>query len=87
MILSNAALINTSLKYITEGSCIVLQFGVAEEKMMEKLWGDNFFDPATKKWSKKPTTSATCKCAQPLTLALPFPLTRIFIHHLWHEID
>ena len=39
------------------------KFGVAEEKMMEKLWGDNFFDPATKKWSKKPTASATCKCA------------------------
>ena len=39
------------------------QFGVAEEKMMEKLWGDNFFDPATKKWTRKMTTSATCKCA------------------------
>ena len=22
-------------------------------KMMEKLWGDNFFDPSTKKWTKK----------------------------------
>ena len=21
--------------------------------MMEKLWGDNFFDPATKKWTNK----------------------------------
>ena len=29
------------------------KFGVEEKKMMEKLWGDNFFDPATKKWSKK----------------------------------
>ena len=29
--------------------------------MMEKLWGDNFFDPATKKWTNKPTGSATCK--------------------------
>lgn len=28
---------------------------------MEKLWGDNFFDPATKKWTNKPTGSATCK--------------------------
>ena len=30
-------------------------------KMMEKLWGDNFFDPATKKWTKKDTNSGTCK--------------------------
>ena len=29
--------------------------------MMEKLWGDNFFDPATKKWTKKSTGTATCK--------------------------
>lgn len=28
------------------------KFGISKAKMMEKLWGDNFFDPATKKWSK-----------------------------------
>ncbi|KAL4421827.1 hypothetical protein ABPG77_001616 [Micractinium sp. CCAP 211/92] len=37
------------------------KFGVEEKRMMEKLWGDNFFDPATKKWTNKPTGSATCK--------------------------
>lgn len=37
------------------------KFGTDKEKMMEKLWGDNFFDPATKKWTKKQTDSATCK--------------------------
>eukprot|EP00243_Klebsormidium_subtile_P004004 TRINITY_DN17789_c0_g1_i1.p1 TRINITY_DN17789_c0_g1~~TRINITY_DN17789_c0_g1_i1.p1 ORF type:complete len:844 (-),score=361.35 TRINITY_DN17789_c0_g1_i1:309-2840(-) len=37
------------------------KFGVAEDKMMERLWGENFFDPATKKWTKKNTGSATCK--------------------------
>ena len=37
------------------------RFGVEESKMMEKLWGDNFFDPATKKWTKKSTGAATCK--------------------------
>ena len=36
------------------------KFGVEESKMMEKLWGDNFFDPATKKWTKKQTDSPTC---------------------------
>ena len=29
--------------------------------MMDKLWGDNFFDPSTKKWTKKHTGAQTCK--------------------------
>ncbi|KAL0325784.1 UNVERIFIED_CONTAM: Elongation factor 2 [Sesamum radiatum] len=29
------------------------KFGVDEAKMMERLWGENFFDPATKKWTSK----------------------------------
>jgi elongation factor 2 len=37
------------------------RFGIEEKKMMERLWGDNFFDSATKKWTKKDTGSATCK--------------------------
>ena len=37
------------------------KFGTDTKKMMEKLWGDNFFDPATKKWTKKETDSKTCK--------------------------
>lgn len=37
------------------------KFGVPQEKMMERLWGDNFFDAATKKWTKKATDSKTCK--------------------------
>ena len=31
------------------------KFGVDKDKLMAKLWGDNFFNPATKKWSTKPT--------------------------------
>lgn len=37
------------------------RFGVEEDRMMDKLWGDNFFDPATKKWTKKHTGTETCK--------------------------
>lgn len=29
------------------------KFGVDSEKMMKRLWGDNFFNPSTKKWTKK----------------------------------
>lgn len=31
------------------------KFGVSEDKMMKKLWGNNFFDPSAKKWTKKQT--------------------------------
>ncbi|KAK9275653.1 hypothetical protein L1049_022920 [Liquidambar formosana] len=37
------------------------KFGVDEAKMMERLWGENYFDPATKKWTSKNTGSGTCK--------------------------
>ncbi|RZC82846.1 hypothetical protein C5167_045630 [Papaver somniferum] len=37
------------------------KFGVDISKMMERLWGENFFDPATKRWNTYRTTSATCK--------------------------
>jgi elongation factor 2 len=26
------------------------RFNIAQEKMMKKLWGDNFFDAPAKKW-------------------------------------
>lgn len=32
------------------------KFGVDKHKMMERLWGDNYFNPATKKWTTKGTT-------------------------------
>jgi elongation factor 2 len=31
------------------------KFGVDRNKMMERLWGDNYFNPHTKKWTTKPT--------------------------------
>ncbi|KAF5190676.1 Elongation factor [Thalictrum thalictroides] len=37
------------------------KIGVEETKMMQRLWGENFFDPATKKWTSKNTGSPTCK--------------------------
>ena len=45
-----------------------VQFGVAEDKMMERLWGDNFFDPKTKKWTKKHTGTDTCQWVPSLLL-------------------
>ncbi|KAL2331090.1 hypothetical protein Fmac_018671 [Flemingia macrophylla] len=37
------------------------KFGADEAKMMSRLWGDNFFDSATRKWTKKHTGTSTCK--------------------------
>ncbi|PWA68375.1 Elongation factor G, III-V domain-containing protein [Artemisia annua] len=37
------------------------KFGVDESKMMERLWGENYFDPNTRKWTTKNTGSADCK--------------------------
>ncbi|KAL6867752.1 hypothetical protein ACP4OV_015776 [Aristida adscensionis] len=37
------------------------KFGVDEAKMMEMLWGENFFDKHTNKWTTKNTCSSTCK--------------------------
>jgi len=52
------------------------KFGVEPARMMEKLWGDNFFDPTTKKWTKKATGAKTCKrgfvqfCYEPIRMVI-----------------
>lgn len=37
------------------------KFGIDKNKMMERLWGQNFFDKTTNKWTKKHTGAKTCK--------------------------
>lgn len=32
--------------------------GIAEEKMMKKLWGDNYFDAEAKKWKTEPISES-----------------------------
>jgi len=39
------------------------KFGVDKEKMMQKLWGENFFNPKTKKWSKQPSSDGSTERA------------------------
>ncbi|CAO3637317.1 unnamed protein product [Cunninghamella echinulata] len=34
------------------------KFGVDKEKMMQRLWGENYFNPKTKKWTTKPGEGA-----------------------------
>ncbi|KAH3762747.1 elongation factor 2 [Pelomyxa schiedti] len=33
---------------------LAAKFGVPADKLMDKLWGDNFWDPSSRKWKKTP---------------------------------
>lgn len=37
------------------------KFGIPVEKLMNRLWGDNFYNPKTKKWAKKRDTEGEFK--------------------------
>jgi len=41
------------------------KFGIDKEKMAQRLWGDHYFDPDTKKW----TTNSTSASGKPLSRA------------------
>lgn len=32
------------------------KFGIAEDKLMKRLWGDNFYNHKEKKWDKEPSS-------------------------------
>lgn len=48
------------------------KYKVDEKKMMEKLWGEHYFDSATRKWSTKHNGSPTC--------------SRGFVHFVYNPI-
>ena len=54
------------------------KFGVDKEKMMAKLWGDNFFNPATKKWSTKSTDTDGKPIERAFNQFVLDPIFRIF---------
>ncbi|KZV65567.1 eukaryotic translation elongation factor 2 [Peniophora sp. CONT] len=54
------------------------KFGVDKEKMMAKLWGDNYFNPATRKWSTKPTDNDGKPLERAFNMFVLDPIFRIF---------
>jgi elongation factor 2 len=50
------------------------KFGIAEDKLMAKLWGDNYFDAPNKKWTDNQITPEGKK------------LTRAFCQFIWEPI-
>jgi elongation factor 2 len=51
------------------------KFGVPLEKLIKRLWGDNFFDPKSKKWVKKNVNAAGQ------------PLKRAFVQYVFEPIQ
>ncbi|KAK9463090.1 P-loop containing nucleoside triphosphate hydrolase protein [Lipomyces oligophaga] len=54
------------------------KFGVDRSKMMERLWGDNFFNPATKKWTKSGTDAKGKPLDRAFNMFILDPIFRIF---------
>ncbi|KAH9965131.1 P-loop containing nucleoside triphosphate hydrolase protein [Lactifluus volemus] len=54
------------------------KFGADKDKMMARLWGDNFFNPATKKWSTKPTDADGKPLERAFNMFVLDPIFKIF---------
>jgi elongation factor 2 len=54
------------------------KFGVDKEKMMAKLWGDNFFNPATRKWSTKSADADGKPLERAFNMFVLDPIFKIF---------
>jgi elongation factor 2 len=54
------------------------KFGVAKEKLMSKFWGDNFFNPKTKKWTKKGIDADKKKLQRAFCMFVLTPISTLF---------
>ncbi|KAK0523432.1 translation elongation factor 2 [Tilletia horrida] len=54
------------------------KFGVDQTKMMDKLWGDNFFNPKTKKWTKSDKDADGKPLERAFNMFVLDPIFRIF---------
>lgn len=54
------------------------KFGVDKEKMMVKLWGDNYFNPATKKWTTKATDANGKQLERAFNMFILDPIFKLF---------
>ncbi|SCU79933.1 LADA_0B04104g1_1 [Lachancea dasiensis] len=54
------------------------KFGVDKIKMMERLWGDSYFNPKTKKWTNKETDSDGKPLERAFNMFVLDPIFRLF---------
>lgn len=66
------------------------KFGVDPSKLMEKFWGNNFFDPDTKHWYKQPVNKDGKKLKRAFCQFCLDPIYAIFdacMNHKMEELD
>jgi elongation factor 2 len=54
------------------------KFGVDRDKMMAKLWGDNYYNPKTKKWTTRPKDSNDKPLERAFNMFVLDPIFKIF---------
>jgi len=54
------------------------KFGVDKEKLIVRLWGDNYFNPKTKKWTKKGTDDDGKPLERAFNMMVLDPIYKIF---------
>ncbi|KAF9348265.1 Elongation factor 2 [Mortierella sp. AD094] len=54
------------------------KFGVDRTKMMDKLWGENYFNPATKKWTTKNTDANGKPLERAFSMFILDPIFKLF---------
>jgi len=63
------------------------KFGIAESKMQEKLWGDNFFNMKTKKWTKKGYDKKGKKLERAFCTFILKPISTLFDAIMNEKVD
>jgi len=66
------------------------KFGISREKMMEKLWGDNFFDAKAKKWKNHDKSDDGAKLKRAFVSFMMEPIIRLCrasYNGEWEKID
>lgn len=54
------------------------KFGVDKEKMMARLWGENYFNPATRKWTTKSTSDDGAPLERAFNMFVLDPIFKLF---------
>jgi elongation factor 2 len=63
------------------------KFGVDIEKMMQRLWGDNFFNPKEKKWIKAASGQAPAGLERAYCMFCLTPIAKIFKNCMEEKYD
>jgi len=63
------------------------KFGVEKSKLMQRLWGDNYFDAKAKKWRQNPTTDDGKPLKRAFCQFVLDPIYKLFHSIMNHEME